>query len=135
MVLRGRPPLPPPPSPCGWPRQDRPRKPSAALNAACLLPTPGHTEKIYSIKFHPLASDVLASSSYDKSVRIWDVRTGRQELGLHGHTDQVGSTTASPSSSLRTEVSCRIASNEANLAALAPARYSIRDDDGACGPS
>uniref|UniRef100_A0A670ZAA6 Coronin n=1 Tax=Pseudonaja textilis TaxID=8673 RepID=A0A670ZAA6_PSETE len=56
----------------------------------------GHTEKIYSIKFHPLAADVLASSSYDKSVRIWDVRTGRQELGLHGHTDQIFSLAWSP---------------------------------------
>ncbi|XP_032086183.1 coronin-7-like isoform X1 [Thamnophis elegans] len=56
----------------------------------------GHTEKIYSIKFHPLASDVLASSSYDKSVRIWDVRTGRQELGLQGHTDQIFSLAWSP---------------------------------------
>ncbi|XP_070811352.1 coronin-7-like isoform X3 [Pituophis catenifer annectens] len=56
----------------------------------------GHTEKIYSIKFHPLASDVLASSSYDKSVRIWDMRTGRQELGLLGHTDQIFSLAWSP---------------------------------------
>ncbi|XP_070617625.1 coronin-7-like isoform X1 [Erythrolamprus reginae] len=56
----------------------------------------GHTEKIYSIKFHPLASDVLASSSYDKSVRIWDARTGRQELRLHGHTDQIFSLAWSP---------------------------------------
>ncbi|XP_063171041.1 coronin-7-like isoform X1 [Candoia aspera] len=56
----------------------------------------GHAEKVYSIKFHPLASDVLASSSYDKSVRIWDVRTGRQELGLHGHMDQIFSLAWSP---------------------------------------
>ncbi|KAM3827015.1 coronin-7-like isoform 1-T1 [Vipera latastei] len=56
----------------------------------------GHTEKIYSVKFHPLASDILASSSYDKSVRIWDVRTGRQELGLHGHIDQIFSLAWSP---------------------------------------
>uniref|UniRef100_A0A8C0HQN0 Coronin n=1 Tax=Buteo japonicus TaxID=224669 RepID=A0A8C0HQN0_9AVES len=33
---------------------------------------PGHTEKIYSIRFHPVASDLLVSSSYDMTVRIWD---------------------------------------------------------------
>ncbi|NXU92717.1 CORO7 protein, partial [Xiphorhynchus elegans] len=33
----------------------------------------GHTEKIYSIRFHPMASDLLVSSSYDMTVRIWDL--------------------------------------------------------------
>ncbi|XP_061455796.1 coronin-7 isoform X1 [Rhineura floridana] len=56
----------------------------------------GHTEKIYSIKFHPLAADILASSSYDMSVRIWDVRGGRQELTLDGHRDQIFSLAWSP---------------------------------------
>ncbi|XP_025027392.1 coronin-7, partial [Python bivittatus] len=68
--------------------QKKPLEPEVVLR--------GHTEKIYSIKFHPLASDVLASSSYDKSVRIWDARTGRQELSLHGHTDQIFSLAWSP---------------------------------------
>nr|XP_056722251.1 coronin-7 [Euleptes europaea] len=57
------------------------REPEAVLR--------GHTEKIYSVKFHPLAADVLASSSYDLSVRIWDVRSGRQALLLNGHKDQI----------------------------------------------
>ncbi|XP_066496626.1 coronin-7 [Tiliqua scincoides] len=56
----------------------------------------GHTEKIYSIKFHPLAADILASSSYDMSVRIWDVRAGKQELCLDGHRDQIFSLAWSP---------------------------------------
>ncbi|XP_062999412.1 coronin-7 [Elgaria multicarinata webbii] len=56
----------------------------------------GHTEKIYSIKFHPLASDILASSSYDMSVRIWDVRAGKQALRLDGHGDQIFSLAWSP---------------------------------------
>nr|XP_020667641.1 coronin-7-like [Pogona vitticeps] len=56
----------------------------------------GHTEKIYSVKFHPLASDILASSSYDMSLRVWDVRAGRQELKLDGHRDQIFSLAWSP---------------------------------------
>lgn len=52
--------------------------------------TPGHTEKIYSLRFHPLAADVLASSSYDLTVRIWDLKVGAERLRLQGHRDQVG---------------------------------------------
>lgn len=49
----------------------------------------GHTEKIYFIKFHPLAEDVLASGSYDMTVRIWDLETQTERIVLEGHTDQV----------------------------------------------
>lgn len=52
-------------------------------------PLPGHTEKIYSIRFHPVASDLLVSSSYDMTVRIWELSSGREALCLQGHTDQV----------------------------------------------
>jgi WD40 repeat protein len=49
----------------------------------------GHSEKIYFIKFHPLAEDVLASGSYDMTVRIWDLATRTDRIVLQGHTDQV----------------------------------------------
>uniref|UniRef100_A0A8C3VWH4 Coronin n=1 Tax=Catagonus wagneri TaxID=51154 RepID=A0A8C3VWH4_9CETA len=49
----------------------------------------GHTEKIYSLRFHPLAADVLASSSYDLTVRIWDLHAGVERLRLQGHRDQI----------------------------------------------
>ncbi|NWZ41364.1 CORO7 protein, partial [Brachypodius atriceps] len=49
----------------------------------------GHTEKIYSIRFHPMASDLLVSSSYDMTVRIWELSAGREVLCLQGHTDQI----------------------------------------------
>lgn len=51
---------------------------------------PGHTEKIYSLRFHPLAADVLVSSSYDLTIRIWDLQAGVERLRLQGHRDQVG---------------------------------------------
>ncbi|XP_029801866.1 coronin-7 [Suricata suricatta] len=49
----------------------------------------GHTEKIYSLRFHPLAADVLASSSYDLTIRIWDLKAGAERLRLRGHRDQI----------------------------------------------
>lgn len=49
----------------------------------------GHAEKIYFLRFHPLARDVLATGSYDMTVRIWDLKEGTERLQLEGHTDQV----------------------------------------------
>uniref|UniRef100_A0A452QM91 Coronin n=1 Tax=Ursus americanus TaxID=9643 RepID=A0A452QM91_URSAM len=56
----------------------------------------GHTEKIYSLRFHPLAADVLASSSYDLTIRIWDLQAGAEQLRLQGHRDQIFSLAWSP---------------------------------------
>ncbi|NWW03337.1 CORO7 protein, partial [Oreocharis arfaki] len=56
----------------------------------------GHTEKIYSIRFHPIASDLLVSSSYDMTVRIWELSAGQEVLCLQGHTDQIFSMAWSP---------------------------------------
>ncbi|NXS25118.1 CORO7 protein, partial [Mystacornis crossleyi] len=56
----------------------------------------GHTEKIYSIRFHPVASNLLVSSSYDMTVRIWELSAGREVLCLQGHTDQIFSMAWSP---------------------------------------
>ncbi|NXP81690.1 CORO7 protein, partial [Ramphastos sulfuratus] len=68
--------------------QETLREPEAVLR--------GHTEKIYSIRFHPMASDLLVSSSYDMTVRIWDLSTGREALCLQGHIDQIFSLAWSP---------------------------------------
>ncbi|NXR11100.1 CORO7 protein, partial [Semnornis frantzii] len=68
--------------------QETLREPEAVLR--------GHTEKIYSIRFHPMASDLLVSSSYDMTVRIWDLSTGQEALRLQGHIDQIFSLAWSP---------------------------------------
>ncbi|XP_067859174.1 coronin-7 [Heptranchias perlo] len=76
------------------------RVPSGGLTEILSVPEktlPGHTEKIYSIRFHPLASDILASSSYDMTVRIWNLSSGKEEIVLRGHTDQIFSLSWSPS--------------------------------------
>lgn len=41
-----------------------------------------HIEKIYCLKFHPLASDILATTSYDMTIRIWDLSTLQQAYCL-----------------------------------------------------
>ncbi|CAM4335556.1 unnamed protein product [Leuciscus chuanchicus] len=60
----------------------------------------GHTEKIYSIKFHPLASGLLASSSYDLTVRLWKLETGEEVKRLTGHQDQIFGMAWSPDGKL-----------------------------------
>lgn len=47
-----------------------------------------HMEKIYCLKFHPLASDILATTSYDMTIRIWDLTTLEQAASLKAD-DQV----------------------------------------------
>nr|XP_060642705.1 coronin-7-like isoform X3 [Anolis sagrei ordinatus] len=56
----------------------------------------GHSEKVYSIRFHPLAADILASSSFDLSIRIWDLSNGKEAMKLDGHRDQIFSLAWSP---------------------------------------
>ncbi|KAK6630379.1 hypothetical protein RUM44_005046 [Polyplax serrata] len=48
-----------------------------------------HTDKIYCMKFHPLAKDVLATASYDLTIKIWDLEAMKEKLCLTGHTDQI----------------------------------------------
>lgn len=61
-----------------------------------------HTDKIYLIKFHPTSSDVLASASYDTTVKIWDLaplnsgNAAIAKITLNGHTDQIFSVAWSP---------------------------------------
>ncbi|XP_051573038.1 coronin-7 isoform X3 [Myxocyprinus asiaticus] len=64
----------------------------------CILQ--GHTEKIYSIKFHPHASSLLASSSYDLTVRLWNLETGEEIKRLSGHQDQIFGMAWSPDGKL-----------------------------------
>lgn len=52
--------------------------------------TEGHNEKIYFVRFHPHAADVLASGSYDMTVRLWDLQSEQERIKLIGHTDTVG---------------------------------------------
>jgi platelet-activating factor acetylhydrolase IB subunit alpha len=48
----------------------------------------GHRSAITSLAFHPIYN-LLASSSEDASIRIWDWDTGDNEKTLKGHTKSV----------------------------------------------
>lgn len=56
----------------------------------------GHNERIYTVRFHPCASDILVSSSYDMTVRVWNLKEERDVLTLQGHEDQIFSLAWSP---------------------------------------
>lgn len=56
-----------------------------------------HADKIYFIKFHPCAKDVLLTASYDMTMKIWNVNDVQKErICLTGHTDQIFSFAWSP---------------------------------------
>ncbi|KAH9498792.1 Coronin-7 [Bulinus truncatus] len=49
----------------------------------------GHMERIYFVRFHPHASDLIATASYDMTVRLWDLKQQKEVHRLEGHDDQV----------------------------------------------
>lgn len=49
----------------------------------------GHLERLYCIKYHPYAKNVLASASYDRTIKVWNIDTRQAERTLRGHTDVV----------------------------------------------
>ncbi len=55
----------------------------------------GHQDVVFSVSFSPDGKR-LASASFDKTVRVWDVATRKAELTLTGHSDFVYSVAFSP---------------------------------------
>ena len=47
----------------------------------------GHQKKVPQILFHPTAANLLASSSADLTLGLWDIEAGKQRERLTGHTD------------------------------------------------
>ncbi|XP_038218850.1 coronin-7 isoform X2 [Zerene cesonia] len=50
-----------------------------------------HPDKIYIIRFHPTASDLLTTAAHDLTVKLWDLakEVPTAEITLTGHTDQI----------------------------------------------
>ncbi len=55
----------------------------------------GHTDNVWSVAFSP-NGNMLASASWDQTVRLWNVNTGRLLHTLRSHTDAVNSVAFSP---------------------------------------
>jgi WD40 repeat protein/serine/threonine protein kinase len=56
----------------------------------------GHTSSVTSVSFSPDGSRIASASFFDKTVKIWDARTGLSLLELEGHADLVTSVSFSP---------------------------------------
>ncbi len=59
----------------------------------------GHTGRVYSVSFSPDGT-LLASGSWDGTVKLWDVSTGQEKATLTGHTGRVLSVSFSPDGTL-----------------------------------
>ena len=55
----------------------------------------GHTDLVWSVAFSPNGK-MLASASWDQTVRLWNVNTGRLLHTLTGHTNDIMSVAFSP---------------------------------------
>ncbi len=55
----------------------------------------GHTSKVFSAAFAP-SGQILATSSADQTVRLWDTATRQEKAVLKGHTEVVWSVAFSP---------------------------------------
>ena len=55
----------------------------------------GHTDDVTSVSFSP-NGQMIASGSYDRTIRLWNPNTGRHIRTLEGHTDDVNSVSFSP---------------------------------------
>lgn len=49
----------------------------------------GHRRKVGTANFHPAANNVLATSSADFTVKLWDVEQGEEMFSTGGHTDLI----------------------------------------------
>lgn len=55
----------------------------------------GHTDSVFAVAFSPDGT-ILASGSFDKTIKLWDVATGKEIRTLTGHTKEVVSIAFSP---------------------------------------
>ena len=71
----------------------------AAQDARLRTTLRGHTNYVSSVTFSP-DGKTLASGSYDKTIRLWNLDTEEHTVTLTGHTDRITSVTFSPNGNI-----------------------------------
>jgi WD40 repeat protein len=66
-----------------------------AAEEIVLFPQLAHAWSVYAVAFSPDGA-LIASGSEDKTVRIWNAETGREQRTLQGHTGRINSVAFSP---------------------------------------
>ncbi len=56
----------------------------------------GHIERLYCIRYHPYIRNVIASASYDRTIKVWNIETRQAVKTLRGHSDVIFSISWSP---------------------------------------
>ncbi|OZJ06460.1 hypothetical protein BZG36_00519 [Bifiguratus adelaidae] len=51
----------------------------------------GHGRKVGQVSFHPVAENVLASTSTDLTIKLWDIEKGMEKQTVLGHTEIIQS--------------------------------------------
>jgi WD40 repeat protein len=55
----------------------------------------GHNNYVTSVAFSP-DGEYLATGSYDKTIKLWNVKSQSETATLHGHSQEVNSVAFSP---------------------------------------
>ena len=63
--------------------------PLASGSNECITTLEGHLKRVSELQWHPHANGLVASSSSDRTVQIWDVQTGTSAICLDDHTDLI----------------------------------------------
>ncbi|OGW30722.1 MAG: hypothetical protein A2X54_05255 [Nitrospirae bacterium GWF2_44_13] len=71
-------------------------KSSAAAEKPEIFVQMGHSGTVNSVVFSPDGRFALSSGSYDKTLKFWEVATGKEIRTFSGHTDKVSSVAFSP---------------------------------------
>ncbi|KAM9964460.1 hypothetical protein ACTFIW_004224 [Dictyostelium discoideum] len=72
---------------------------SNVINNNCLLSLKAHEGDAYTVQFHP-GQNHIATGGYDKSIHLYDVRTGQLVKSFSGHTGSISKVIFNPHGNL-----------------------------------